>query len=218
MDIIKTYEICRRYEYLSLQEIQNVKYQEEKPLVTIQLNQAGQGYTLLNTAAFPSQKSTIHLIDGISNLLRQQKVSISAETLPTNSNGKNFYSIAYTAKDRNLISSLEIIAASRNEHLLSIKRLDVSIMNGNALFSVNVSLSQSGETNRVFYNLGNEKNKIPIAFGYREEAPNIAASDIKPVETKPKNSLVGSIKDSSGQMVFYHDAITKKIVIGGNHD
>jgi hypothetical protein len=218
MDIIKTYEICRRYEYLSLQEIQNVKYQEGTPLVTIQLNQAGQGYTLLNAGAFPSQKSTIPLIDGISNLLRQQKVSISTETLPTNHNGKNYYSVAYTAKDRNLISSLEIIAASCNEHLLSIKRLDISIINGNALFSVNVSLSQSGETNRTLYSLGDEKSKIPIAFGYKEEAPSIVSADIKPVETKPINSLVGSIKDSSGQMVFYHDAITKKIVVGGSHD
>jgi hypothetical protein len=217
INLIKIYELCDRYEFLSLLDIQDVKYNEGKPFLTIHLNQAEKGYTLLNTNAFSSQGSTIKLIDDISNLLRQQKVSISSEILPTNNNGKNSYTIAYTAKDQNLITSLEIIAASCNEYLLNIKRLDVSIANDGSLFTVNVSLSQSGEINHA-YSLGNEKGKIPIAFGYKEEELKIVSPGKKAIEEKPKNSLVGSIKDSSGQMVFYHDASTKKIVIGGNND
>jgi hypothetical protein len=96
----------------------------------------------------------------------------------------------------------------------------VSITSGNNLFAVNVSLSQSGETYHALHSLGNEKTKIPIAFGYREEAPNIAPTEkkVKVIEAKPDNSLVGSIKDTSGQMVFYHDADTKKIFTKGSHD
>jgi hypothetical protein len=223
MELIKIYEICNRYDFLSLQDIQDVKYNEGKPFVTIQLNQAEKGYTLHNANAFSSQGSIIQLIDGISNLLRQQKVSISSEILPADYNGKNSYTITYTAKDRNLISSLEVIAASCNEYLLSIKSLDVSIANDGSLFTVNVSLSQSDEANNVLYSLDNEKSKIPIAFGYREEVIKIApperkATDEKTVEAKPEKSLVGSIKDASGQMVFYHDASTKKIVVGGSYD
>jgi len=217
IELIKIYEICSHYEFLSLLEVQNVKYNEGKPFVTIQLNQVRNGYTLLNANAFSSQSSTIQLIDGISNLLRQQKVSISSEILPTDHNGKNFYTITYTAKDRNLISSLEIIADSCNEHSLNIKRLDVSIANDSSLFTVSVSLSQSGEANNA-YSLGNKKNKIPIAFGYREEVLKIVVPDKKVIETKPENSLVGSIRDMSGQIVFYHDANTKKIFIRENHD
>jgi hypothetical protein len=218
MELIKIYEICNRYDFLFLLDIQDVKYNEGKPFVTIQLNQAEKGYTLHNANAFSSQGSTIQLIDGISNLLRQQKVSISSEILPVGHNGKNFYTITYTAKDRNLISSLEIIAASCNEYLLNIKSLDVSIANDSSLFTVSVSLSQSDETNYALHSLGNEKGKIPVAFGYREEVIKIVSPDNKAVEEKPKNSLVGSIKDASGQMVFYHDASTKKIVIGGSYD
>jgi hypothetical protein len=218
MDLIKIYEICNRYEFLTLQDIQNVKYIEGKPFVTIQLNQAEKGYSLLNANAFFSQSSTIQLIDGISNLLRLQNVSISSEILPTDHNGKGSYSIAYTAKDRNLISSLEIIAASCNEYSLSIRKLEVSITSDNTLFTVSVSLSQSGEANHALQSLGNEKGKIPIAFGYKEEVLNIVSPDKEAIEAKPKNSLVGSIKDSSGQMVFYHDAITRKIVIRGSYD
>jgi len=221
IDLKKIYEICGGCDFLSLQDIHDVKYNDGKPFVTIQLNKAGKGYTLFNASAFSSQSSTIQLIDGISNLLRQEKVSISSEILPANHNGKNYYTIAYTAKDRNLISSLEIIAASCNEYSLDIKKMDVSITNDYHLFTVNVSLSQSGKTNQP-YSLGNEKNKIPIAFGYREEIKKIISDivlpDKKPVETKPKNNLVGSIKDSSGQMVFYHDVDTKKIVVGGSYD
>jgi len=218
MDLIKIYEICNRYEFLSLLDIHDIKYNEGKPYVTIQLNQARKGYTLLNANAFSPQRSTIRLIDGISNSLRQQKVLISYEILPTDHNGKNLYTIAYTAKDRNLISSLEIIASSCNEYLLGIKRLDVSISNDNSLFTVSVSLSQSGEANSAFYGLGNGKSKIPIAFGYKEEVVNITAQDKKLIEPKPENSLVGSIRDNSGQMIFYHDANTNKIFIRENHD
>jgi hypothetical protein len=221
MDIIKIYEICSHYEFLSLLDIRDVTYNEGKPFVTIQFNQTKNGYTLFNTSAFSSQSSTIQLIDGISNLLRQQKVSINSEILPAGHNGKNTYTIAYTAKDRNLISSLEIIASSCKEYSLSVKRLDVSIANDYHLFTVNVSLSQSGDTNHAC-SLGNEKGKIPIAFGYMEETKktisDIVLPDKKPIETKPKNTLVGSIKDSSGQMYFYHDANTKKIIVGGSYD
>jgi hypothetical protein len=218
MDVIKIYEICNRYDFLFLLDIQDVKYNEGQPFVTIQLNQAEKGYTLHNANAFSSQSSTIQLIDGISNLLRQQKVSISSEILPADHNGKKSYTITYTAKDRNLISSLEIIAASCNEYLLSIKSLDVSIANEGSLFTVNVSLSQSGEANGALYGPGNEKDKIPLAFGYREEVIKILPAEKKAIEAKPGKSLVGSIKDASGQMVFYHDASTKKIVVGGSYD
>jgi len=217
IDLTKIYEICNRYEFLSLLDIQEIKYNEGKPFVTIQLNQAGKGYALFNANAFSSQSSTIQLVDDLSNLLRQQKVSISFEILPSGHNGKNSYTISYTAKDRNLISSLETISASCNEYSLSIKRLDVSIANDYSLFTVNVSLSRSGEANHA-YSPGNEKGKIPIAFGYKEEVIKILSPDNKTIETKPKNTLVGSIKDSSGQMVFYHDASTKKIVVGGSYD
>jgi hypothetical protein len=223
MDVIKIYEICNRYDFLSLQDIQDIKYNEGKPFVTIQLNQAGKGYTLHNASAFSSQSSTIQLIDGISNSLRQQKVSISSEILPAGHNGKNSYTITYTAKDKNLISSLDIIVASCNEFSLSIKSLDVSIANDGSLFTINVSLSQSDEADNALYSLGNEKSKIPIAFGYREEvikivSPEKRVAEEKTIEAMPGKSLVGSIKDASGQMVFYHDASTKKIVVGGSYD
>jgi hypothetical protein len=219
MDLVKIYEICNRYEFLSLQDIQDVKYNDGEPFVAIQLKQAEKGYTLLNANAFYSQSSTIQLIGGISNLLQRQKVSISSEILPANHNGKNYYTIAYTAKDRNLISSLEVIATSCNEYSLSIKKLDITIANNNSLFTVIVSLSQSSEVNSALHNLGNEKEKIPIAFGYREEVLKIASSeDIKTIEAKSEKFLVGSIKDPSGQMIFYHDASTNKIVIGGSND
>jgi len=223
MELIKIYEICSRYDFLSLQDVQDVKYNEGKPFVTIQLNQAEKGYMLHNANAFSSQSSIIQLIDGISNLLRQQKVSISSEILPANHNGKNSYTITYTSKDKNLISSLDIIDASCNEYLLSIKSLDVSIANDGSLFTVNVSLSQSDEANNALYSLNTGKSKIPIAFGYREEftkivPPDKKTTDEKTIEAKPGKSLVGSIKDGSGQMVFYHDASTKKIVVGGSYD
>jgi hypothetical protein len=217
MDLIKIYDICNNYEFLSLQDIQDIKYKDGEPVVTVRLAQK-RGYITAKNGTFLPQNSAIQMINQISNSLQNQKVSISSEILPSDYNGKNFYTIAYTAKDLNLISSLEIIAAFCNEHLLNIKKMDVSIAGGNDLFTVNVSLSQSIGSNQVSHVLGNEKRKIPIAFGYREEAPRIVPPEKKVVEVKPENPRVGSIKDASGQMVFYHDTNTKKIFITESYD
>ena len=218
IDLLKIYSICNRYEFLSLLEMHDIKYKEGEPVATIQFDQGGKGYTFAKNGVFPSQESAIQLINQISDSLQKEKVSISSEILPSDHNRRNFYTIAYTAKDLNLISSLEIIAAFCNEYLLNITKMDVSIANGNNFFAVNVSLSQSGESHNILHGLGNEKTKIPVAFGYKEEIPNIAPPEKKLIEAKPENSLVGSIRDTSGQIVFYHDAITNKIFIKGSYE
>jgi len=218
MDLIKIYNICNRYGFLSLLDIHDIKYKEGEPVVTIQLNHGGKGYATAKNGIFLSQDSTIQLINQISGSLQKEKVSISSEVLPADYNGKSFYAITYTAKDHNLISSLEIIAAICNEYLLNITKMDVSIANGNNLFTVDVSLSQSGGSYHALHSLGNEKANIPVAFGYKEETVNIAAPEKKVIEAKPENSLVGSIRDTSGQIVFYHDANTNKILIKGSND
>jgi len=218
IDLVKIYKICNRYEFLSLQDIHDVKYKEGEPIVTIQLDQGRKGYAIAKNGVFLSQDSVIHLINQISDSLQKEKVSISSEILPAGYNGKSFYTITYTAKDLNLISSLEIIAALCNENLLNITKMDVSIANGNNFFTVNISLSQSVESYHALHSLGDEKTKIPVAFGYKEEILNVAPPDKKAVEAKPDDSLVGSIKDSYGRIIFYHDANTNKIFIKGSYE
>jgi len=216
--LLKVYGICSRYEFLSLLDMHDIKYKEGEPIVTIQFDLGGKGYTSAKNSVFPSQESTIQLINQISDSLQKEKVSISSEILPSDHNRKSFYTIAYTAKDLNLISSLEIIAAFCNEYSLNITKMDVSIANGNNFFTVNVSLSKSGESFHALHSLGDEKTKIPVAFGYKEETPKIVPQEKKVIEAKPENSLVGSIRDTSGHIVFYHDANTNKIFIKGNNE
>jgi len=218
IDLLKIYNICNRYEFLSLLDMHDIKYKEGEPVVTIQFDHGRKEYTFAKNGVFASQESTIQLINQISDSLQKEKVSINSEILPSDHNRKSFYTISYTAKDLNLISSLEIIAAFCNEYSLNITKMDVSIANGNNFFTVNISLSQSGESHNILHSLGNEKTKIPVAFGYKEEIPIIAPPDKKPIEVKPENSLVGSIKDASGQIVFYHDATTNKIFIRGSYE
>jgi len=218
IDLIKIYNICNRYEFLALLDMHDIKYKEGEPIVIIQFDHSRKGYTFAKNGVFSSQESAIQLINQISDSLQKEKVSISSEILPSDHNRKSFYTIAYTAKNLNLISSLEIIAAFCNEYSLKITKMDVSIANGNNSFTVNITLSQSGESFHALHSLGNEKTKIPVAFGYKEEIPKIAPPENKAIEAKPENSLVGSIRDTSGQLVFYHDANTNKIFIRGSYE
>jgi len=202
-----------QYGHAVLQDIQDVSYDEGEPFVTINLNAARAGYTILKAGAFSLQSSTLPMIADLSSFLRQQEITIVSEALPTSENGNIFYTITYTAKDWNLIRSLEIITETCDKYLLRVKKMDVSISNGNNKFTVVCSLSCCDLPDLTFTNLGSEIDKIPVAFGFRDLPPPSFPQQIKTPTTDDESRIVGSIRDSNGKMLYYHDASTGKIKI-----
>ena len=221
VDVLTIHEIFNKteqnkngqYEHALLQDIQDVSYDEGEPLVTINLNAARAGYTILKAGAFSLQSSTLPMIADLSNFLRHQDITIISEALPTSDNGNIFYTITYTAKDWNLIRSLEIITETCDKYLLRVKKMDVSISNGNNKFTVVCSLSCCDLPDRSFTALGSEMAKIPEAFGFRDLPPPSVPRPIAMPSTEGEPKIVGSIRDKNGQMLFYRDADAGKIKI-----
>jgi hypothetical protein len=211
IDVLTLHKICNQYEFACLQDIQDVKYNEKEPNVTISLNTAGGSYTILKAGAFSPQNATLPMIADLSGFLRQQNIQILSETLPTSNNGNIFYTITYTAKDWNLIRSMEIIHETCDKYLLRIKKMDVSIGSNNNNFTVICSLSHCNNLNNDYKKLEDEIKIIPQAFGYREEIPKIAHQFEVIPEEEIKPAIVGSIRDGNGKLIFYRD-ITGKII------
>lgn len=217
MDVLAVHDVCGKYEYAHLQDIQDVNYDDEDPVVTVYLNAAKAGYTTLKAGAFSAQSSTLPMIADLSNFLRQQDIIVVSESLPAGNNGYIFYTITYTAKDWNLVRSLEIISDTCDRYLLRVKKMDVSIGSSHDRFSVICTLSHSGVPDPIRTGPENEMEKIPLAFGYKENSYPLSYN-VNSAEEKTEPPLIGSIRDERGQMLFYRDIDTGKILIRGNND
>jgi len=209
---MRAYEICEPLEYAYLEDVRDVKYIDGEPHITMYLNAVGPPYRILNAGAFPNQSLTIPMFTQLGDMLRDQGITIVSEVLPASGNSNLFYTITYHGKDKSFIRSLEIIADICNQYLLRVTNLDVSINGDNNRFTVVCTLSYSGAAMPAIV-LGNDKDKIPAAFGYREPRPMTVS---KPVETpKPDHPIVGSIKDGNGQNVFFRNTDNGKIQVRG---
>ena len=217
VDVSKVHAICMQYEYVFLQDIQDVSYNEGEPVLTIYLEAKKAEYLVHKTGTFSAQSSALSMIADLSNNLSEHNISIISETLPAGSNGNAFYTITYTAKDWNLIRSMESIIGICNKYQLRVKNLDVSIEN-TSRFTVICTLSQSEMLNYSFSSQEKELEKIPKAFGYKNAVLAPAPQPVKTEIPRQEPSIVGSIKDGSGMTTFFRDAETGKLVTRGNNE
>jgi len=211
LDALTLHHICGQYNYILLQDIQDVKYIDGEPHFTVSLNTVKPDYSIITAGTFGTQGFTLPIVAELTDDLRRQDVLIVSETLPTA--GDIFYTVTYSARGKNLVSSLETINVYCGKYPLWVKKLDVSINSESNRFTVICSFSQTEIPNNTIPVLGNEKEKIPAAFGYREPAPPPVAMDTRVPEIKPEAPVVGSINDGSRRVIFYRDTDDGKMKI-----
>jgi hypothetical protein len=211
IEVLEAQRIYSRYEYAYLQDIKNVNYIDGMPHITVSVNTAKTGHAVLEPLEFPDQSSILPLLMEIKNNLKRNGISIVSELLPVSGDSKIPYTITYTAKDKNLIRSLEIINDACDNYSLRVKTMDISISGDMHGFTVICALAYCNPVNNAENGLGNEKNMIPLAFGYREP-PLLQATPVasKP-EKKPEPPAIGTIKSGDDRVIFYRDTTDGKI-------
>ncbi|MDR0475330.1 MAG: hypothetical protein LBH43_16870 [Treponema sp.] len=215
INALTVHQIFDEYEYVYLLDVQDVRYNSGEPFFAINLNTIPDKYSIPEREAFLSQNNILPVVSRLTKDLQDQKLSIVSETLPSTSNGNNIYSVTYTAEDRNLIFSLEMIDKVCQEYSLRVKSLDISIGSDNHLFTVICSLAGCKTVNCNFAMPRIEKEAIPKAFGYKKILP-IVVLPVKSPEKKPEHAMIGSIRDSDGKLLFYRDSGDGKIKVRGN--
>jgi len=224
IDVSKAHEIFSDYEYVFLQDIQNVNYIDGDPYITLNVKIMEEDYALLASTIFPEQSSFIPVITELNNAFRQNGIAIISETLPTSSN--NYYVITYTANDREIVSSLEIFTALCEKYPLKISNMDITINDEKQRFTVVNTLSHSeNETVEQFVPEATPST-IPLAFGYRNppapvtrpvyrvprpimETKKVPEPEIIPEQ--PRSTAVGTISGGNKQVEFYHDPVDGKL-------
>ena len=212
MNLSDIYNIFGAYDYAQLQDIQEIRYEENIPHITIFLDIDKNKYETAAVKTFQTRDSVFSMFTGLSRSFRNNGISIITESLPAAVNGYFAYSINYTAIDWNLIVSLDILSAFCFENALIIKNLDIKITEA-SLFAVNCTLSVCDTQILQEHGLGSEKYLIPAAFGYVRQATPTAAIQTAAMEQKAPVPVIGSIRDSSGNTVFYRNTTDGKIQV-----
>ena len=216
IDVLTAHEICARYDYFLLQDVKEVRYSGGEPYLTLYIHAARAGYAVPAAVSFPPQDIILPVSAGLTHDFRREGITIASETLPSFSGGNNLYTVTYTANGGKLIRSLDIIGSYCGAYQLSAKMMDISINSGSSYFTVVCSLARSDAPPSNSLPENSEKEKIPRAFGYRDNTQVIAAPHITTTENNPEMTILGTIRDSSGQMLFYRDIHDAKIKVRGN--
>jgi len=211
INIVNVRRIFNSYNFALLEDIQEIRYGDNEPYITVFISMDKDVYTAVPVIPFPMQGFTFSMIGELSNLLDNIDIAIIFETLPSAGNNYNDYTISFQAVDWNLIRSLEIISLFCTRYALHIRKFDIQIT-GSSLFTASCTLSHcdTGYVSEVV--LGNEKYYIPAAFGFLEERifkePVIAEA----AEDESLNiPVIGSIRDSGVVTTFYRDTADGKI-------
>jgi hypothetical protein len=211
IDVLTVHQIFEQYEFAFLQDIQNVSYSDGKPYITLN---AHAEYAILAANMFPEQNAALPMIIELSNIFQQNTIPIVSETLPTNGNA--FYTISYTANDRELIRSLQIISGISGRYPLSVRNADISISGDKQRFTVTCSLAYCERPARNDPQAG--KDIIPAAFGYMAPEPPAPQRVNLVIETSPEPPLIGSIMGGGAHITFYRDTSGGRIRIRDNNE
>ena len=235
IDILSLRNIFNQYRYVVLEDMHDVRYIDGEPYLTVFLSVLRKGYALPPAGTFFSQSFSLPIFSDLMGEFKHREISVVSETLPSTENDNAIYTVTYTAKDSALISSLEIITGICDKYPVRVKAMDVSIAGEGNYFAVLCSLSQSDAPRNTAYGLGDEKERIhlaiiPTAFGYKEAPPllpppmEVTVQLQEPIapqiplepqarEITPEVSVLGTIRDDRGQILFYREAGDNKIII-----
>ena len=215
IDLVSVYRIFGEYKFIQLQDIQEIRYGDNEPYITVFLNANKAEYITSTPEAFPLYDFTFPMITELSGALKAIDVSMLAETLPAAGNSYLHYSISFSAVDWNLIRALENIAHICEKYSLQVKNLDISI-SGNRFFA-SCTLAYCNTVSHSTVVLGNEKYYIPLAFGYTQEENSVIVG-FSTDGTENVSPVIGSIRDTSGKTVFYRDTADGKIQVRVEND
>jgi len=212
INIVNVRRIFSSYSFVMLEDIQEIRYGDNQPSITVFLNMDSDVYAAVPAVPFPMQGFTFPMIGELSNFLGDIDVAIISETLPAAGNNYLDYTVSYQAVDWNLIRSLEIISSFCARYALQVKNLDVHI-SGTNLFTASCTLSHCEIQYAANVILGDEKYYIPTAFGFKAEEIKRVQSPIIVEEETFNVPVIGSIRDSDGVTTFYRDNTDGKIQV-----
>ena len=201
-------------EYIVLQDIQNVNYTDGKPRLTITLNLKLDIYSMPVSLPFTDKNTMFAEIEKLTDLLKDRNAAIYSEILPSVNNSFQSYTISFTADDKSLVHSMEVIEEFCEKYSIRVKSLNVSAEADKKTFVITCTFSQADILNGRIKKFDVKNESIPLAFGYRP----VEVKRIK-IQTEEKQTLIsvpeerivigkmiGSIADADGKNIYFYNS------------
>ena len=189
--------------YFALDDIHNINYTNGIPAATIYLRTKHDNYLTPVSYAFANQENILIAAEELTVLFDNQNITINSEIFPSAGNGFMTYTISYTAEERMLVGSMNIIEEICNKYSLFVRSFDIASNSEKRTFTITCAFSFN-ETFSSEIVPNDKKQKIPLAFGYHP-AGYLTYTPI--IEQIPeRTSLIGTIKDSNNHTIFFHDS------------
>jgi len=204
ISVLTAHTIFDQLEYMDLQDIQDVRYIDGIPLLTIAANVKRNKYILPISNKFPMQSTILSISAELTKSLQKQNVTIISETLPSSGNNYSLYTMTYTAGDRDLIRSMEIIEQLCENYTLRVRSLNIAISSDKSIFTVTCAFSSDKKQDSLVSLPSEEKDKIPIAFGYKPIMPSVVT--VKTQQKSGNTPVIGTIKDLSGETTYFYNS------------
>jgi len=198
--------IFNELEYMVLDDIRNVTYNDGKPRAAIILNAKQDAYSLPVSLVFPDQGTMLAAASDLTGQLNNQRVVIVSETFPSAGNNYESYTITYTTDNTNFIRSLEILEELCESYSMRVKRLDIAVSADKKTFTVTSAFSHSAPPDDPVVTAGAEKHVILTALGYKPVTRKQLPVSVMAELIQEQMPIIGSITDSDGSAVFFHDS------------
>ena len=221
ISVLTAYQIFSQLEYLYLEDIRDVRYIDGEAHITVYLNTLKTDNFYLKAGVFPGQNISLPIINELTIALSRQEINIISEVLPSEANGRLYYTLTFLANDRNLIQSIEAIVDLCGKYKLRLRHLDLSISADYSSFTAVCTLTPCNYSD---YNLLQvfDMSKIPVAFAYTapRSLPLVPVIENMEIENDLPvyESIVGSIRDNDGNIVFFRDSRDGKIQVRVTYD
>ena len=214
ISVLKANALFNEMEYIALQDIQNVNYSDGKPQLTILLNLVQDVHPLPVSLSFEDRNKIVEEISELTGSLSGLNINIISEILPSAANNYQAYTVCFTADEKNVIGSMEIMEEFCDKYSLRVKSLAVSAQADKKTFIVTCVLSKTDIHDGITVKLDAKKESIPLAFGYKPVEMKQTAAPIEktrlqismPEEEIVMGKIIGSITDSDGRNMYFYNS------------
>jgi len=216
IDLINTYRMFIKYDYVTLQDIHEIRYGDNNPYILIGLNINEAEYAVSSINSFPMYDDIFNIFTELSAVFLRNNISINSEILPTAGNKYQIYSINYSTIGWNIILSFDTITDYCYKNNLHIKNLDINFNNN--IFYINCTLSYNDDEYISKNIISDEKFNIPTAFGYSRIESFLSNTDTGSINNNERliennEPIIGSIKDENNNIIFFRDNSNGKIQV-----
>jgi hypothetical protein len=170
-------------------------------------------YVIPVPSIFSNQEQALPILASMRTSLSSLKARIISETLPSDRNGNSFCGFLLNCDAEDMVSSMEIIESLLADEMMRIQQMTISFDPQRNTFIFSCSFSPVYPVVYLSRLLGENKESIPAAFGYRAaDLQSHTPSIVTDTPEWAEYTKIGVIRDEDNNAIVYYRNNEGKII------